>query len=151
MRLGRGDILGRGIGADDIGSKSCQRLRQDPAAPADVEDSKLFQTVEPLGVAIKTATGVIADIGQPNRIEFMQGRHLTAWIPPFRGKRREPRNLGVIDARCLALALCSRHGSRPFNNPTVGPAGVGRDWRWRFNDAPLWMLAFWSRGAAPFP
>ncbi len=49
------------------------------------------------GVATELPAHRIADIGEPDWIELMQHRHLSARVPPFSGEPGEAVDLGGID------------------------------------------------------
>ena len=98
VRLGgRNVFLGR-IGADHPRAQARERLRKNAAAAADIEHAQVLEAVELLRIATKARRRLIADIGEPDRIELVQRRHGPARIPPIRGKARETLNLGLIDA-----------------------------------------------------
>ena len=105
MQLCHRDIaLGR-IGADDGRAEPRQRLRQNAAAAADIEDAQAFQAIELLGVAVEPLAGGVADVGEPHRIELVQHRHLAARVPPLLGQRRKARDFGVRRLCCMVVPL----------------------------------------------
>jgi hypothetical protein len=83
VQLGGGDVGGGGIDADHLGTKSGERLAQQAGATTDIEDAQAGQAVQAFDVALELATGGVADIGQPQRIDLVQRRHLAVGIPPF--------------------------------------------------------------------
>jgi hypothetical protein len=101
MSPGDLDIDGDRIGAQHGGAEPCERLRQNAAAAADIENAQILQAIEALGVAAKARAGLIADIGEADRIELVQDRHLAARVPPLRCQLGETRDLGGVDCRVL--------------------------------------------------
>src|SRR5262249_48968864 len=103
MRARGGNIVFRWIDADHLRAQSRQRLRQNTATAADIEDAQTLQTVEFSWIAIEMCRGLVSDITEANWIEFMQRRHGPARIPPVGGVTREPLDLGLIDRRRVTL------------------------------------------------
>ena len=91
------DVAGRRIGADHAGAKACQRLGENAAAAADIEDAQAFEAVEPLGVTAEMLGGAVADISEADRVELVQGRHRPMRVPPLAGQPREARDFVAID------------------------------------------------------
>jgi hypothetical protein len=60
-----------------------------PAAAADVEQPQVLERLGPVGVAGEARRDVVADIGQPHRIELVQHGELAVRVPPFGGKPGE--------------------------------------------------------------
>src|SRR6266852_4065223 len=63
------------------------------------------------GVATELPAHGIPDIGEPDRIELMQHRHLSVRVPPFSGKPGEAADLGGIDGSvgkgvCRGVCMC---------------------------------------------
>ena len=84
MQLGGRDVAGGGIDADHLGAEPGERLAQQPGAAADVEDAQARQAVQALDVALELAAGGVADIGEPQRIDLVQRRHLAVADPTTR-------------------------------------------------------------------
>src|SRR3979490_2859054 len=90
--------------------------------PDDIEDAQARQAVEPLGVAREPPAGGIADIGEADRIELVQRRHLAARIPPLARQRRETRDLVIFTRGCARRRAGAGHrwnsvnplGSQPY-------------------------------------
>ena len=108
MALRRRDVLFRRVGADHRCAEPRQRLGQNPAAAADVEDAQARKAVETLGVAAEARRGVVADVGEAHRIELVQHRHGAMRVPPVLGEPGKLRNLRIVDG-----AACVCHG-RPM-------------------------------------
>ena len=81
-------FLFRGVGADDGEAQPRHRLAQKSAAAADIQQRQAFERPERLGVAAETGRRLLADEGQPDRIEFVQRREFAGRIPPFRRQAR---------------------------------------------------------------
>ena len=58
-----------------------------------------------LRVAPEMGRDLIADIGEPHRIELVQHRHRAALVPPLRGKLRKLLDFGPVDGRLVAPGL----------------------------------------------
>ena len=116
-------LASAGIGADHRGAEPGQRLGQDAAAAADVEDAQARQAAEPLGVAVEMrGRRLVADIAEPHRIELVQRRHLAARVPPFGGQRRKPLDLGLVDgAPTLRLPVRSSSALASFTRARLQP------------------------------
>jgi len=121
MQFRRRDIGGGRIDADHLGAEPGERLAQQAGAAADIEDAQAGQAIQAFDVALELAAGGIADIGQPQRIDLVQRRHLAVGIPPFVRQFREFRDLGGIDGgrRCargrsgkIGRILLHGHGLR---------------------------------------
>ena len=69
--------LGR-IGADDGGAKPRQRLAQDTAAAADIENAQRCEGVEPPAIARELAARRVLDESEPHRVELVQHPHAAA-------------------------------------------------------------------------
>ncbi len=96
-----GDVVLGGIGADDISAKPRQRLAENAAAAADIENPQPGEAVEPRRIAAEMRGGAIANVGKAHRIELVQRRHGPARVPPLPGKAREPRDLFAVNGTGL--------------------------------------------------
>ena len=83
MQFRGGDVGGGGIDADHLRAEPRERLAQQPGAAADIEQAQAREAVEALGVAVELAAGGVADIGQPQRVDLVQRRHLAVGVPPL--------------------------------------------------------------------
>src|SRR5262249_8142836 len=99
------DVARGGVCAHDGGAKARQRLRQEPAAAADVEDAQPGKTIEPGRIAAESFAGAVADEAQPQRVDPVQHAHLAAWVPELGGQRGELRDLRRIDAGACGQRL----------------------------------------------
>ena len=130
------DIAVGRIGADDGRAKPRQRLRQNAAAAADIEDAQAGEAVEPLRIAAEMIGGAIADIGKPDRVEFVQRRHRSARVPPLAGEPRKARDFVLVDRACgCRLPVHARYVPLPFwttpGHLIQGAAGAGAHCRIR--------------------
>jgi hypothetical protein len=103
--LRRLDVGRRRVYPHHVGAQPGQRLGQDAAAAADVEDAQALERVEPPGVAVEASGDPVADVADAQRIELVQRRHLAARVPPFGGQRREALDLGRVDRSLGAPTL----------------------------------------------
>ena len=96
------DVALRRIGADDRRAEPRQRLAENAAAAADIEDAQAGKAVEPLRIAVEMRGGAVADVSEPDRIELVQRRHRPVRVPPLPGEAREPRDFVLVDGagRC---------------------------------------------------
>ena len=97
MLAGHRDIRLGGVGAQHIGTQPGERLGQDTAAAADIEDAQAGQAADLARIPAKMGRDLVADIGEPDRIELVQHRHGAALVPPLRGELRKLLDLGPID------------------------------------------------------
>src|ERR1700689_5324432 len=95
------DIAFRRIGADDARAEARQRFRENSAAAPDIEHAESGEAVESHRIAPEMLSGAVADIGKPDRIEFVQSRHRSARVPPLPGETRKAGDFILIDARRL--------------------------------------------------
>ena len=63
--------LGR-IDADDLGAEPRHRLAEQAAAAAYVEDAQALERPCRMRVAAETRRHLVADIGEPHRVELVQ-------------------------------------------------------------------------------
>ncbi len=91
------DVVWRRIGPHHRGAEPRQRLAQNPSAAADIENADAIEARRMTGIATELPAHRIANIAEPDWIEFMQHRHLSARVPPFSGKPGEAVDLGGID------------------------------------------------------
>ena len=111
LRVGGGDadILFGGVGADDGGAHPRDRLGQQAAAAADVENAQAFQRLRAFRVEPEILGRLVADIAQPHRVELVQRLELAGRAPPLSRHRREAVHFALVDR-----ALCGfAHGSAP--------------------------------------
>ena len=93
------------IDAGDGRPQPRQRLGQQPAAAADVEHLQPAAVAGQARVSPETLAGLVADVGDPHRVELVQRCHWAARVPPVRlpGPRTSPaprdRGRVVLDAR----------------------------------------------------
>ena len=76
----------RRIGPDHRRAEARERLAQEAAAAADIEDSQAAEAGWARGVAAEPPAGRVADIGEANRIEIVQDRHFAVRVPPLAGQ-----------------------------------------------------------------
>ena len=74
-----------------------QRLAQNAATASDIEETQAREAAEARRLAAEMLGRKIADISQPDRIEFVQGRHRPTRVPPLAGQAREAGNLVAVD------------------------------------------------------
>ncbi len=91
------DVVRRRIGPHHPGAEPRQRLAQNAAAAADIENADAIEARRMAGVATELPAHRIPDIGEPDWIELMQHRHLSARVPPFPGEPGKAVDLGGID------------------------------------------------------
>src|SRR5205823_1211344 len=90
----------------NVGSEPGERLAQNAAAAADVEDAQPRKAVEPLAIAVEAPARGVLDEAEPHRVELVQHAHLAAEIPPFGRQRRKALDLGRIDGRTVRRRAC---------------------------------------------
>ena len=80
-----------------------ERLGQDTTAATDIEDAQVVEAIETLGITAEARAGMVADIGEADRIELVQDRHLAARVPPLGGQFCEAIDLGGVDRRVVGF------------------------------------------------
>jgi hypothetical protein len=108
MQPGHLDVDGGGVGADHIGAEPRHRLRQEPAAAADVEQPQGGERLRFSRIAAEMARRNVANIGQPHRVELVQGPELSVRVPPFGGHPLEFLDFGRVQA---AVDCAGRRGA----------------------------------------
>src|SRR5439155_19188952 len=98
VRRGDADVLLRGVDARDLETKPGHRLAQESAAAANIKKAQPLEGLAPLGVTPEPRQRLLADEGQPRRIEPVQRRELPPRIPPPLRQGGEPRDLCGVDA-----------------------------------------------------
>jgi hypothetical protein len=83
MQSRRRDVAGGRIDSDYLRAEPGERLAQQSGAAADVEDAQAGQAVQAFDVALELAAGGVANIGQPQRVDPVQRRHLAVGVPPL--------------------------------------------------------------------
>ena len=103
-----------------IGAEPCHRFAQKSASTADVEETQAFERARRARVASEARRHLVANVGEPGGIEFVQRAEFAVRIPPFRGKGGEAFHLRGIDRRSSGLrhALVSRGFTRSERDPT---------------------------------
>src|SRR6186997_317019 len=105
MGLRRRDILCRRVDAGDACAEPRQRLADEAAAAADIEHAQAGKASWPPRVAPKPSAELVADIGEPHRIDAVELVEGPALVPPFPAEPREAGNLvGVERRRLRAMA-----------------------------------------------
>ena len=92
-----GDILRRRIDARHRRAHSRQRLGEQPGAAADVDRGAAGQRKALARVDVPMRVDLVADIGEADRIEFVQHRRRPVRIPPVGGERAEMGGFVRID------------------------------------------------------
>ena len=95
------DLERSGVGIDprDLESEPRQRLGDQPAAAADIEQPQTPERLTRLGIAFEMTADSIPDKGEPRRIETMERSECAILVPPLRRKRRKALDFGAIDGR----------------------------------------------------
>jgi hypothetical protein len=97
MRLRHRDVLGRRIGSHHRGAEPRERLAQNAATAADIEETQIGETPKVVRIAAEMLGRAVADIGKPHRIEFVQGRHRPPRVPPVVGQPGEAGEFLLVD------------------------------------------------------
>ena len=102
MPFGNADIVGGGIDAGDMGAQPRQRLGEQAAAAADIEQAEACERADFARVARvaarigKMLADVIADIGDAHGVEFVQRAHGAFFGPPFGTQPVESGDIGLV-------------------------------------------------------
>ena len=97
MALRDGDIARRRVNAGDCGAEPRQRLRQNAAAAADVENAQAIEG--PCRVKrgrLEMCGDLLAQIAEPHRVDLVQRLHRAFEIPPLRAKPLKARQIGRV-------------------------------------------------------
>jgi hypothetical protein len=97
VSLGGLDVLRRGIDTGDRGAEPGHGLGHQPSAAADIEDRKACEARWSLGIATELFAELVADIGEPHRIDAMQRPERSFGVPPVACELGKPRNLVPIE------------------------------------------------------
>ena len=124
MQLGDLDVGLRRVGADNRRAKPGQRLAKQAAAAADVEDAQALERPCGMRIAAEALRHLVADIGQPDRVELVQRAELAVRIPPFGGQRGKAVDFRSVNGR----SSCFGHDpGLLFGTRKSGPrAGLSR-------------------------
>ncbi len=101
--LGRADVALGGVDAGDLEAQPRHGFAQQPAAAADVEQAQAFERPARARVAAEADQRLVADEGEPHRIEPVQRRELAVRRPPLVGQAREALDLRDIDTGALGV------------------------------------------------
>src|SRR5262245_15164593 len=113
MGLGGFDVLRRGVDAGDRSAEAGQRLGDEPAAAADVEQRKAVEASAGFCVASEPPAKLIANISEPDRVDAMERLERAVRIPPFACEPREAGDLVPVE-----VTICPSHGDeRPLPRP----------------------------------
>lgn len=83
MAARRLDHAGRGIEPGDGPAEPRRRLRQEPRTAADIEHREPVEREGRAHIASEMAAGLLADIGEPDRVDPVQRPHRAGRIPPI--------------------------------------------------------------------
>src|SRR5262245_16737972 len=113
MGLGGFDVLRRWVDACNRGAEAGQRLCDEPAAAADVEQGETIEAPGGLCIASEPPAKLVANISQPDRVDAVERLERAVRIPPF---ACEPRKAG--DLVPVEVTICLSHGDeRPLPRP----------------------------------
>ena len=115
MAARRGDAHLRRIDAGHRGTHARQRLREQPAAAADIHQGEPGQRPGRQGLPPEAGGGPVADIGETDRIQPVQRAELSGRIPPALCQGRKLRDFRRVD----------RSGERRVNSGIGERGGAG--------------------------
>lgn len=110
VRAGRADVFFRCIDAGHVRAHTRQRFRYKPAAAADIQQHQPVERRERTRIAAEMRAKPVAEIAEPDRVEFVQRLELACRVPPFVGHRGKAGDFVGIDG-CLRCLGCL-HGLR---------------------------------------
>jgi hypothetical protein len=90
--VGDGNVFFAGIYAGDAGAKPPHGFAKQAAATTDVEKGQILQWLVGQGIMSEMAGGMVSDIGDAERIDYVQKGEGTFSLPPAFGQRREARD-----------------------------------------------------------
>jgi hypothetical protein len=91
------DRLGRRVEARHPGAQARQRLRNQSAAAAHVQNAQTFERAHAGRCAREVADELVAQEGEPRRTDPMQRAELASWVPPLGGEACETVPFGGIE------------------------------------------------------
>ncbi len=100
------DVATGRINADHLGAQPAHRLAQQAATAANINKTQTRKWLSGSRIKGKMPERHLADIGKPDRIEFMQRLELAVRVPPFAGKPGEALDFRRINAgRALPVGV----------------------------------------------
>src|SRR4249920_518603 len=99
MGLCRRDALCRRVDAGDGCAEPRQRLAHETPAATDLEHAQAGKARRPSRVALEPPAKLVADIGQPHRIDAVELAEGAALVPPLPAEPREAGDLLAVEGR----------------------------------------------------
>src|SRR5262249_27471494 len=93
----RGDALRRRVEPADLRPQARQRLADEPAAAADIDDLEALERPPPATRETQMAGPLRPPGGKAHRGDLVQWAELSLLVPPVLGVPREARDLGVVE------------------------------------------------------